>query len=501
MERNPETPAGAGPVYDVVVAGCGIAGLSAALSAREAGARVAVLERAPREERGGNTRYTESFWRMKSEDAVSDDFLDRFAANSGGWPDPGILRDAVLDRENRPALLRALGAVDPDVVARIAEEAPGTLKWLKGFGVRFDFLPLYFLSQSTTRMGPVGGGLALVEALGAAADADPGVDFLYETAARGLLLDGRGAAVGLRAVGPGGAPREIRGRSVVLACGGFEGNPEMLSRYIGPAAQYIRPVARGGHYNRGEGVAMALAAGAAPCGDYGSFHAQPVDPRSADIEPVVLNYNYGVLVNDSGRRFADEGPGMVDATYEETARAIVAERRGIAFAVHDAGLDDVANWPVTVRSRVAPHEAGTLEGLADAMGIDGRALRETVEGYNAACPPPDGFDPLRPDGLATAGIAPGKSNWARPVARPPFRAWPIICANCFTFGGVKIDGRARAIDTEGNPIPGLYAAGEVAGLYYRTYTGATSVMRGAVTGRLAGLDAARRRNDTEEPSP
>ncbi|MEK9723548.1 MAG: FAD-binding protein, partial [Rhodospirillaceae bacterium] len=258
--------------------------------------------------------------------------------------------------------------------------------------------------------------------------------------------------------------------------------------------QYIRPVARGGQYNRGEGVRMALGAGAAPCGDFGSFHAQPVDPRSTDIEPVVLNFNFGILVNDAGQRFTDEGPAMIDSIYEVVTRLIMGERHGIAFAVFDAGLDDVENWPVTVRSRVAPHQADTLDELAGLIGVDAGELAETVAAYNAACPPADGFDPLKLDGLATRGLKPKKSNWARPLTRPPFRAWPIICSNCFTFGGVKIDTRARVINTEGDVIPGLYAAGEVAGLYYRIYTGATSVMRGAVTGRMAGADAARRRN-------
>lgn len=480
--------------FDVIVVGCGIAGLSAAITALQGGARVAVLERAPAEERGGNTRYTESFWRMKSEDAVSDDFEDRFAANAGGWPDPGIVRDAVRDRENQPAVLRALGMVDPDLIATMAAEAPKALQWLKSFGVTFGFPPLYFLSQSTTRMGPIGGGLALIEALGGYADGRDDITFFYETAARELIQDDNGAIVGVVAVGRGNRPIEIRGRSVVLASGGFQGNPEMLSQYVGPRAQFIRPVSRGGHYNRGEGVRMALTAGAAPCGDYGSFHAQPVDPRSADIEPVVLNYAYGILVNDAGRRFTDEGPAMVDSTYEVVTRIIMQQRHGIAYAVFDAGLDDVENWAVTVRSREAPLEAGNLDTLAEKIGVDGREFLATVEAYNTACPGSEGFNPLDLDGLATSGIEPRKSNWARPILRPPFRAWPIICSNCFTFGGIKIDEKARVINTEGDVIPGLYAAGEVAGIYYRVYTGATSVMRGAVTGRLAGADAALRRN-------
>jgi tricarballylate dehydrogenase len=482
--------------FDIIVIGCGIAGLSAAVSAQQNGSKVAILERAPREERGGNTRYTESFWRMKNEDEVSEDFEDQFAKNSGGWPDPGILEDLVRDRENQPAVLKSLGIVDPSLIATLAAEAPNALKWLKEFGVKFDFLPLYFLSQSTTRMGPIGGGLALVDALGSYADSTADdIRFFYETAAKKLISDDEGNLIGVSGISKGNKKINLFAPNVVLASGGFEGNSEMLSHYVGPQAQFIRPVSRGGHYNRGEGIQMALEAGAASCGDFSSFHAQPVDPRSKDMEPVVLNYSYGLLINETGRRFTDEAPALVDSTYEAVTRIIMQQKNGIGFAVFDNKLDDIDNWNATVRTRVAPYQANTLEELASLIKIPSEEFLRTVNDFNKACPENQGdFDPLRPDGLKTHGLTLQKSNWSRPLTEAPFRAWPIICSNCFTFGGIKIDERARVINTEGDVIPGLYAAGEVAGIYYRTYTGATSVMRGAVTGRLAGNDASLRRN-------
>ena len=481
--------------FDVIVVGCGIAGLSAAVMAQQNGASVAILERAPKEERGGNTRYTESLWRMKTVDTVSDDFHEKFSENFGGWPDPAIVRDTVLDFDRQPRVLRSLGILDPNLVSAIADEAPKAIDWLGNFGVKFDYLPMYFLSQTTTRMGPIGGGLALIEALGGYADQKANeIKFFYETSARSLIVNETGEIIGVNVIGDANMPFSLMAKNVVLACGGFQGNPEMLSHYIGPQAQYIRPISRGGHYNRGEGVRMALEIGAAPCGDFGSFHAQPVDPRSPDIEPVVLNYNFGVLINDSGHRFTDEGPAMVDATYEVVTRLIMGERNGIAYAVFDASIDDIENWQMTVRSRVPPFEEGSLWELANSIKVDAQEMMATIDTYNKACPSSEEFDPLTLDRLATSGITPRKSNWARPIVKPPFRAWPIICSNCFTFGGVKIDERARVINTEGDVIPGLYAAGEVAGLYYRVYTGATSVMRGAVTGRWAGADASLRRN-------
>lgn len=482
-----------GDSYDAIVVGCGIAGLSAAVSAGQAGARVALLERAPKDDRGGNTRYTESFWRMRSVDAVSEDFEARFAENAGGHLDPAVVAESARPYGQWPGLLRGLGFIDPELVTTLADNAGPTLRWLTGFGVEFDFLPNYFITESTTRMAPAGGGLALVEALAAQAELTPDrIAIRYETTARRLLQDDRGRVIGLEAALAGNRTVRLHAPAVVLASGGFQGNPEMLSRYVGPQSQFIRPVARGGYYNRGEGIRMALAVGAAPCGDYGSFHAQPVDPRSGRHEPVVLNYPYGILVNRAGERFADEAPATVDASYEAVSRRIMAQPEGIAFAITDARLEDVPNWRKSVRSDRAPVEAETLAGLAEALGIDGERLARTVAAYNDSCPGEAGFRPLALDGCATRGLSPRKSNWARPVDRPRFRGWPIIAANCFTFGGLKIDPGARVLNMDGEAIPGLYAAGETAGLYYRTYTGSTSVMRGAVFGRIAGLGAAAR---------
>lgn len=482
-------------VFDLVVVGCGISGLSAAVAAQQNGAKVAILERAVREERGGNTRYTESYWRMKSPDAVSDDFEDQLAANSGGWPDPSIVSEAARPYEEWPAILRAASVTDPELIATLAREAPLALQWLQSFGVTFDFLPNYFINESTTRMAPVGGGRALVEALATYAETVPDdIAIFYETTARELIHADDGGVVGVQAVGRANRRIDFRGDAVVLASGGFEGNPEMLSHYLGPQALFIRPVARGGHYNRGEGIRMALAAGAAPAGDYGSFHAQPVDPRSGEQEPVVLTYTYGVLVNKLGKRFVDEAPASVDASYESRTRAIMQQPDGWAWAIHDGRLDDVPNWPKAIRTREPPIVADTLEDLAAAIGLDAATLRATIDAYNAACPNPAGFDPLNADGLATRELEPPKSHWSRVIDRPPFRAWPIIAANCFTFGGVKVNSNAQVINMDGEVIPGLYAAGEVVGLYYRNYPGSTSVMRGAVTGRLAAADFTRRRN-------
>jgi tricarballylate dehydrogenase len=471
----------------IVVVGTGVAGLCAALSAAENGLETIVVERAPEGEHGGNTRYTEAYLRMKSIDEVSDDFIDHFVANAGGYTDPAFTQEAALDYKSWSPLLRTQSMVDPEILDAFSTSAGPTLRWMEGAGVRFEFLPTAFITTTTTRLLPVGGGLAIVEALTAACKAK-GVAFRFETTARSLATtDGRVDGIWVKSKASG--EELISAESIVLACGGFEGNAEMLARYIGPGAVNIRPVARGGYWNKGEGIRMALDIGAAPNGDFGSYHAEPIDPRSGIAEPAIFTFPYGILVNKAGQRFTDEAPGTVDAHYENVTRRIFQQDKGLAWLILDARIDDVPNWQRGSRTDQKPLVAQSIAELAAMIEVDPEALQRSIAQYNQACI--DGpFKPLEKDGLATIGLEPRKSNWARPIDRAPFMAFPVISANVFTFGGLKTDHDARVLDLDGEPIEGLYAAGETMGLYYRTYTGSTSVLRGAVFGRRAALHAA-----------
>jgi tricarballylate dehydrogenase len=329
----------------------------------------------------------------------------------------------------------------------------------------------------------------MVEALAAQAEA-LGVTFHYECTARELIIDTQGSVAGLAAWKRGAGRRRYAG-AVVLASGGFEGNPEMLAQYLGPRSVYLRPVCKGGYYNKGEGIAMALRAGAAPCGEFGSYHAEPVDPRSGVSEPSIFVFPYGILINKRGQRFTDEAPGTVDAWYERVTRRIYEQDEGIAWVILDQRVKDIPNYRLAIRTDQPAIEAPTLDALAAKLGVPPEVLAATVAAYNAACR--EGrYDPLAADGLATHGLEPRKSNWALPVDRAPFFAYPIISANVFTFGGLKVDAAARVLNTDGAPIPGLYAAGETIGMYYGNYTGATSVLKGLVFGKLAGETIASR---------
>jgi tricarballylate dehydrogenase len=474
---------------DVIVVGCGIAGLAAAVSALQGGARVTILERAPKEERGGQTRYTEAYFRMKSEDEVTDDFEEMFATNAGGYLDPSLVHLTAEPRETWPRIVKSMSFADPEVVSAFARAAGPTVQWLKSFGVRFDFLPTQFLTRSQPRLLPIGGGLALVEALAGEAE-KLGATFACETAATSLVVDDSGAIAGVRAVGPEAAPIEFRAKAVVLGCGGFEGNPEMLTRYMGPRAIYLRPICHGGHYNKGEGIRMALDIGAAPCGDYGSYHAEPIDPRSGVAEPSVFIFSYGILVNSEGGRFVDEAQSTIDACYERITREIFNQTKGIAYSILDARHTRIPNYKLGLRTDQPPIVGATLAELAGKLGIPAARLEATVKEYNAGCRKAE-FTPLELDHLSTTDVVPPKSNWAHALDEPPYHAYPIISSNVLTFGGLKVDTHARVLNQQGDVIKGLYASGEVVGLYYTNYTGATSVMKGAVFGRFAGTHAAR----------
>jgi tricarballylate dehydrogenase len=477
--------------HDLLIVGCGVAGLSAAVTALEAGLSVLNVERAPEHHFGGNSRWTEAYMRMKNDSEVSDDFEDHFANNAGWHIDANVLESLSDSYEEWPSFVKSHSLPDPEVISAFASSVSPTLAWLKGMGLKFGPQPIYLLTQNTTRIAAQGGGLQIIETLRARA-LELGGQIRYRTTAVDLVRDPDGGVSGVAVVNPEGLRQEIRAQRVLLASGGFQGNAEMMTRYIGPKARHIRPVALGGYYNRGEGIRMALEAGAAPAGEFGSYHAEPVDPRSKQAEAVVFIYPYGIFVNKLGQRFVNEAPGTVDAHYDNITRSIADQPDGQSYVIFDARVEDIPRWRTSIRSDIPPLEASSIAQLAALIGVNPQALEQTVAEFNAACPPEAGskFDPFAVDHRATKGLAVPKSHWSRPIDKAPFRAYPVVATNCFTFGGVKVNPDSQVVDNDGRLIRGLYAAGETMGIYHNVYTGSTSVLRGLVFGRRAAAHAA-----------
>lgn len=230
---------------------------------------------------------------------------------------------------------------------------------------------------------------------------------------------------------------------------------------------------------------MALDIGAAPSGEFGSYHAEPIDPRSGVAEASVFIFPYGILVNKQGKRFVDEAPGTVDAYYERITRQIYEQREGIAYVILDQRVKNIPNYRLAIRTDQPAIEAESITALAAKLQMPAEILSETLNQYNASCKSSAQYDPLNLDGVSTEGLYPPKSNWALPIDQGPYIAYPIISANVFTFGGLKITPEGQVVNSDGEPMPNLYAAGEVVGMYYTNYTGSTSVLKGLVFGRLA----------------
>ncbi|TVT51587.1 FAD-dependent oxidoreductase [Amycolatopsis rhizosphaerae] len=447
----------------VVVIGAGIAGLSAAVAAAEEGARVVLVDRASPGEAGGNTRWTSAYLRLDDVYEPGESFVEEVVAFSGGRT-PSRYVEALVER------------------------LPETMEWIQGHGARFRRFPTYFINSNRPRLQPVGGGEGLLGTLRPVAE-KLGVEFRYGTTAHRLVL-GEGGRVGGVVVTGDDGEEVLTARAVVIASGGFEGDEVALAKALGGDVGTLLPIAPGVRFNKGEGIRMALDAGAKRGGQWDCFHAEPVDPRSGDPEALVMVFPYGILVNRDGERFVDEGRGTVDETYESIARSVWAQPDGIAYFITDRKFERVADRARGLLTGGRPITAGSLSELAEALGLPPERLARTVAGFNASVMAGE-FDWRSPDGKGTEGLTPPKSNWALPVDEPPLLAYPVACAIVFTFGGLETDDRARVVDEQDAPIPGLFAAGECTGIYHGKYPGGTSVLRGMVFGRVAGVAAAR----------
>lgn len=450
-----------------VVIGSGIAGLSAAVTAAEelgsdSGCPVTVVERAERNEAGGNSKWTSAYMRLDDVYEASESFTDDFREFSGG---------------RTPSWY----------VETLVQNLPETMEWVQSHGARFRRFPTYFINSNRPRLQPIGGGEGLLTALRSAAER-LGVCFRYGCTAERLVLDGVGKVSGV-VVSCGSSEETIEAGTVVIASGGFEGNTTVLAEELGGDVDRLVPIAPGVPFNRGEGIRMALDAGAARAGQWDMFHAEPVDPRSSDPEALVMVFPYGILINAQGQRFIDEGRGTVDETYESTARAVWSQPGSVAYFLTDQQFTAVADRERGILTSVKPVVASTVGELAGALGLTADRLARTVDAFNKAVV--DGeFDWRHPDGKHTEGIDPPKSNWALRLDQPPFIAYPVACAVVFTFGGLATNARAQVVRPDGQPVSGLYAAGECTGIYHGKYPGGTSVLRGMIFGRLAGRAAA-----------
>jgi len=482
----------------VLVVGGGNAGLTAALAASDAGARVTVLERAPLAERGGDSRFTGGVWRIAFEtpDEIAEIVPGLSAEDRAQIGELAYGADRFFED-----FLRVTGyRCDPDLAGRVVDESQATLAWMARKGARFVAAlgrnvggDKKMRAWQGTVIESDGGGPGLIDDLVAACERD-GIEIVYGTRAIGLVRDDGGAARGVR-VRAQGRERDIASDAVILACGGFQADPARRAQHLGAGWDLAK--VRGTRFNTGDGLAMALDAGAMTAGNFSGAHAIAFDFNAGEFGDLARNhvferhsFHLSLLINRDGKRFSDEARDFPSYTYASNGRTILAQPGQMCWQVFDAKVAPLLRDEY--RTRHASFVQGqTLEELARAMdGVDEAEMLRTIAAFNAAVPGEPTFDPSVLDGRATAGLEPPKSNWALALDTPPFQAFPVTCGITFTFGGLKIVADGGVASADDGVIPGLYACGEiVGGLYYFNYGAGSGLTSGSVIGRAAAAAA------------
>lgn len=481
-------------IYDVVVVGSGNAGFSAAHAARESGSRVLLLEKAPREWAGGNTYFTAGAMRIAH--GGLDDLarvIEPLPGDKQGRTtlDPYTRNDFAADLQRITK-----GRTDRELAEVLVDESRDVIDWLHGKGLQFE---LMFHRQAYAvagqwrfwgglSLGVVGGGKGMFAQHLAAAE-ESGVEVRFGAHVTDLLA--KGSEITGVTVSSDDGMSEVHARAVVLACGGFEANPQMRAENLGPG--WDLALVRGTPYNTGDGIRMALAHGAQPYGQWSGCHsvawdagARPTGDRELTNQLTRGGYPFGIVVNSNGERFVDEGADYRNYTYAKYGAAILQQPDGYAVQIFDAKVGGLLRSEEYESQGATRVEAGTLEELARLLRIDPTSLCHTVTEFNADVSD-DSFDPTIKDGKHVTTVTPPKSNWAQRIDTPPFVAYPVTCGITFTFGGLRTDTHGRVLDTAGRTIPGLYAAGEMlAGLFWFNYPGGSGLTAGAVFGRRAG---------------
>ena len=483
----------------VVVVGSGNAALCAGISALENGAEVLVLEKADCDLAGGNTKYTAGAMRFAYDSGAD---LVPLLRN----PDDPRLQNTdfgsyTIEKFGQDLLGFNSGRPLSDEQKDLIGKSGSTMRWLASHDIKFE--PIYS-RQSFEKDGKhvFWGGLtlsAINEGVGLfdmelAALERLGGTVRYGSAVTDLVVkDGRvtGVKVG---------DHVIAADAVILACGGFESNPELRAKYIG--ADWVHAKVRGTPHNTGDGLKMASAAGAVAHGLYGGCHATPMDLHMADYGGLHLppgerknyrkiSYFLGVMLNARGERFVDEGENFRNYTYAQFGRAVLEQPGHFAWQIFDGKVLDLLYGEYRFHDAHFV-QADTLPELVSQLdGVDQSAAMETLNTYNNSVDQISEFDPTVLDGKGTSGLVPAKSNWAQILDKPPYRAFPVTGGITFTYGGLKVDGKGRVMGENDRPVAGLFACGEiVGGVFFDGYPGGSGLTSGAVFGRRAGQGAA-----------
>jgi tricarballylate dehydrogenase len=480
---------------DVIVVGGGNAAFTAAHAAAVRGRKVLLLEKAPKDQFGGNSYYTAGATRI-AHNGLEDlrDFIEPDERHAVTEVPPYSPDEYTAD------LVKVTeGRNDPELTGALVNEAADGLRWLHSLGLKYRLMyerQAYerpdgtYLFWGGLHVGNVGGGEGLMADHVQVAE-KLGIEIRYGQDVFGLITE-NGTVTGVKVRLGEGNVQELRAASVVLAAGGFESNPQWRREYLGEGWENAK--VRGTPFNTGDMIAAALEAGAAKGGDWSSCHSVQWDAFTATNESnreltnrlTRQSYPLGIIVNNRGERFLDEGADFRNYTYAKYGKVILQQPDSVAYQIFDATLRPMLRTEEYDMPGISVQTADTVEELAAKIGINPEALAKTVTDYNNSIDTTIPFDPNIKDGRKAA-TTPVKSNWASPLVSGPFYAYGVTCGITFTFGGLKSDTNGRVLNKDGEHIQGLYVCGEMlGGLFSQNYPGGSGLAAGVVFGRRAG---------------
>jgi tricarballylate dehydrogenase len=438
------------------------------MTAREAGAGVLLLESAPLDFRGGNSRHTRNLRYMHTS---ANDYL------TGPYPEEEFWED----------LLRVTGGKTNEELARFTiRESDNLGAWMERHGCKFQPSMRGTLHLSRTNAFFLGGGKGLMNRYYATAE-QLGVQILYEAEVVGLTIEeGHFSCATIRHQG---LEKTLSARSVVVASGGFQANLDWLKSYWGDAADNF--IIRGTPYDKGTMLRELLDRGAQPVGDPRQCHAVAIDARAPKFDGGIVTrldcVSFGIVVNKDARRFYDEGEDFWPKRYAIWGRLVAQQPDQIAYSIIDAKSIDLF-----MPSVFPPVEANSISEMAAKLELDPEALAATVDRFNSATRP-GRFDHAEMDDCRTEGLTPPKSHWARPLDTPPYYGYPLRPGITFTYLGVAVNERAQVIFEKHGPAANIFAAGEImaGNILGQGYMAGFGMTIGTVYGRIAGKEAVR----------